>query len=138
MFIHVFKEWSQIFRFHWEIKFHESRVNLLSIYLYLTMKISLKSYSFFLNLLCQLSCYICHMTRCNVLENIYTVQQLSSALSQAYELGVRIYLVYMSSSSPPQPKNLLENPLTCSMCSLDMAATPPNIPMYGSLHRNIL
>ena len=39
----------------------------------------------------------------------------------------------MSSSSPPQPKYLLENPFTFSMCSLDRALTPPNIPLYGKL-----
>ncbi len=32
----------------------------------------------------------------------------------------------MSSSSPPQPQNWFENPLSSCMCSADRADTPPN------------
>jgi hypothetical protein len=32
----------------------------------------------------------------------------------------------MSSSSPPQPQNWFENPLSSCMCAADRADTPPN------------
>lgn len=37
------------------------------------------------------------------------------------------YLLDMSSSSPPQPKNELEKPLTALNCCRVIAETPPNI-----------
>ena len=43
------------------------------------------------------------------------------------------YLCHMSSSSPPQPKNLLVNPFTCSKCFVLNAVAPPISPVYASL-----
>lgn len=37
------------------------------------------------------------------------------------------YLLYMSSSSPPQPKYRLEKPFTLTKSLLDNALTPPNM-----------
>lgn len=44
------------------------------------------------------------------------------------------YLLDMSSSSPPQPQNEFENPLTVLNCLTVNADTPPKIELYGNLY----
>ena len=48
-----------------------------------------------------------------------------------------LILLLISSSSPPQPQNLLENPLTLTKSFPLMALTPPKISLYGSLYLNL-
>ena len=43
------------------------------------------------------------------------------------------HLLQRSSSSPPQPQNLFENPFTSSKCSREKAPAPPKIVEYGNL-----
>ena len=43
----------------------------------------------------------------------------------------------ISSSSPPQPQNLLEYPLTFLKSLVLIALTPPNISLYGNLYLNL-
>lgn len=44
-----------------------------------------------------------------------------------------MYLLDISSSSPPHPQNELENPLTARNCLTVIADTPPNMELYGNL-----
>ena len=70
---------------------------------------------------------------------IYSIEVMSSlslyldnliylAISLEYLVTLSLaflILLHMSSSSPPQPQNWLEYPLTCRKCFLERAETPP-------------
>lgn len=56
--------------------------------------------------------------------------------SSEYIVSRLTCLLAMSSSSPPQPQKLLENPFTFLNCCVVSDETPPKIVLYGNLKEN--